>query len=264
MIGQLTGAVASEDAGRNVRAGRRRRRLRASGAARHARARAEANASERALTLYVHTHVREDALLALRLRDAGRQGAFRTLIGVSNVGPKMALALLSAMPADELARVVAAKDLARLVAIPGIGKKTAERLLLELKDKLGRPPARALASAATPPPDRARRTPSCLPGALTRMGYRPDRGRSRHPAPRGPGRHRAGPGPRSRGPGLPGAARASPTRHRRGARSPSLTRLRYIDNHEAFCDARSSPDRVGSFARRFAVPAQFRAVIESV
>ena len=86
----------------------------------------------------------------------------------------MALALFSAMPADELAGVVAAKDLARLVAVPGIGKKTAERLLLELKDKLvPTRPARAGeprgAAARSERPTNAEQ----LSGALTRLGYRP-------------------------------------------------------------------------------------------
>jgi Holliday junction DNA helicase RuvA len=98
------------------------------------------------------------------------------LISVSNVGPKIALALLSAMPADDLARAVANKDLARLVAIPGVGKKTAERLMLELKDKLAAP-----VKTREPTPDatalaRERSAPNngeLLASALTRMGYRP-------------------------------------------------------------------------------------------
>ena len=85
----------------------------------------------------------------------------------------MALAVLSAMPADELSRVVAAKDLAKLVAVPGIGKKTAERLLLELKDKLApatrRPSTDRREGARAVGPSNA----ELLNGALTRLGYRP-------------------------------------------------------------------------------------------
>jgi hypothetical protein len=85
--------------------------------------------------LHEHTGLEQTFVIDGELEDLRHEGKL-DLIGVSNVGPKMALALLSAMPGDELAGVVAAKDLAKLVAVPGIGKKTAERLLLELKDKL--------------------------------------------------------------------------------------------------------------------------------
>jgi Holliday junction DNA helicase RuvA len=124
------------------------------------------------VTLYVHTHVREDTLSLFAFATLEDKAAFRTLISVSNVGPKMALSLLSAMPADELARAVASKDLARLVAVPGIGKKTAERLLLELKDKLAPAPRRPAGErregirAASPS------NAELLSGALTRLGYR--------------------------------------------------------------------------------------------
>jgi holliday junction DNA helicase RuvA len=125
------------------------------------------------VTFYVHTHVREDALSLFAFATPEDKTAFRTLISVSNVGPKMALAVLSAMPADELSRVVAAKDLAKLVAVPGIGKKTAERLLLELKDKLApatrRPASDRREGARAAGPSNA----ELLNGALTRLGYRP-------------------------------------------------------------------------------------------
>jgi len=126
------------------------------------------------LTFYVHTHVREDALSLFGFATPDDKTAFRTLISISNVGPKMALALLSAMNAEELAHAVGNKDLTKLVAVPGIGKKTAERLLLELKDKLV-PPARPLAGERR---EHAPRGPGpsnaeLLASALTRMGYRP-------------------------------------------------------------------------------------------
>jgi Holliday junction DNA helicase RuvA len=136
------------------------------------RARGQSTGEE--LTFYVHTHVREDALQLFAFATPEDKAAFRTLISVSNVGPKMAISVLSAMPADELARVVGNKDLAKLVAIPGIGKKTAERLLLELKDKLAPAPRKA----STERREAARGTgPSnaeLLAGALTRLGYRPN------------------------------------------------------------------------------------------
>src|SRR5579883_3362132 len=83
-------------------------------------------------TLFVHTHLREDALTLFGFASDRERAAFRTLISVSNVGPKIAMAVLSALPAEELAHAIAAKDVARLTSINGVGKKTAERLVLEL------------------------------------------------------------------------------------------------------------------------------------
>ena len=122
-------------------------------------------------TLFVHTHVREDALLLYGFASEDDRRAFRALIGVSNVGPKTALALLSALPADALARALAAKDVLGLTRIPGVGKKTAERLVLELKDKL----LPVIGSAASAP-----KRPAAAPdgnvevviGALVRMGFK--------------------------------------------------------------------------------------------
>lgn len=93
-----------------------------------------ANGSE--VALYIHTHVRED-LLALYgfLRPAEKQ-LFEKLITVSGIGPKLAITILSGMAAAELAGAIRGNDLARLTKIPGIGKKTAERMVLELRDKL--------------------------------------------------------------------------------------------------------------------------------
>lgn len=80
--------------------------------------------------------VREDAQLLFGFLTAGERESFRELIKISGVGPRIALALLSGLSSSELAQAVAAQDTARLVKVPGIGKKTAERLLLELKGKL--------------------------------------------------------------------------------------------------------------------------------
>jgi holliday junction DNA helicase RuvA len=134
--------------------------------------RARGQGSGEELTFYVHTHVREDALQLFAFATADDKIAFRTLISVSNVGPKMALALLSSMQADELARVVAARDLGKLVAVPGIGKKTAERLLLELKDKLDPTPRRQPGDRREEARGSGPTQAELLSGALTRMGYR--------------------------------------------------------------------------------------------
>ena len=89
------------------------------------------------VTLLTHLVVREDAQTLYGFGSAAERATFRELIKVSGVGPRTALAVLSGMSATELAQAVAAQEAGRLVKVPGIGKKTAERLLLELKGKLG-------------------------------------------------------------------------------------------------------------------------------
>jgi len=88
------------------------------------------------VTLLTQFIVREDAQLLFGFLTAGERESFRELVKISGVGPRIALALLSGLNTDELAQAVAAQDASRLVKVPGIGKKTAERLLLELKGKL--------------------------------------------------------------------------------------------------------------------------------
>jgi Holliday junction DNA helicase RuvA len=88
------------------------------------------------VTLLTHFVVREDAQLLYGFATAPERHAFRELVKVSGVGPRTALAVLSGMSADELTQAVATQEAGRLVKVPGIGKKTAERLLLELKGKL--------------------------------------------------------------------------------------------------------------------------------
>ncbi len=89
------------------------------------------------LTLLTHFIVREDAQLLYGFLTEGERASFRELIKVSGVGPRTALAILSGLSASELSRTVTTQDVGRLVKVPGIGKKTAERLLLELRGKLG-------------------------------------------------------------------------------------------------------------------------------
>ncbi|WP_294639304.1 Holliday junction branch migration protein RuvA [uncultured Aquabacterium sp.] len=88
------------------------------------------------VTLLTQFIVREDAQLLFGFLTAGERESFRELIKISGVGPRIALALLSGLNTEELASAVAAQDASRLVKVPGVGKKTAERLLLELKGKL--------------------------------------------------------------------------------------------------------------------------------
>lgn len=116
---------------------------------------------------FVHTHVREDALELFGFVSERDRSAFRLLIAIPNVGPKTALGVLSSLSVSELARAVAAGDAARLSKVPGIGKRTSERLLLELKGKL-EDLDEGTAPVAKPAGMRPR-----LVSALTNMGYRP-------------------------------------------------------------------------------------------
>ena len=88
-----------------------------------------------AVTLKIHTHVREDAIKLYGFLTGEELAIFERLIGISKVGPRLALSILSGMPPGELVAAVMAGDVARLATIPGIGKKTAERLSLEMRDK---------------------------------------------------------------------------------------------------------------------------------
>lgn len=92
------------------------------------------------VSLLTHFVVREDAQVLFGFLTASERNTFRMLIRISGVGPRMALAILSGLSVDELAQAVGQQHSARLVKVPGIGKKTAERLLLELKGKFGEAP----------------------------------------------------------------------------------------------------------------------------
>lgn len=87
--------------------------------------------------LHTYTHVREDALTLFGFADTDEKKMFLLLINVSGIGPKLALSVLSGIRPFDLARAIAARDVTRLVGLSGVGKKTAERLCLDLKDKVG-------------------------------------------------------------------------------------------------------------------------------
>jgi Holliday junction DNA helicase RuvA len=89
-----------------------------------------------AVSLRIHTHVREDALLLFGFATTDEKTVFEKLITVSGIGPKLAITVLSGLPTAELVAAIRTSDVQRLVRIPGVGKKTAERIVLELKDKL--------------------------------------------------------------------------------------------------------------------------------
>ncbi|AKT42620.1 Holliday junction branch migration protein RuvA [Chondromyces crocatus] len=125
------------------------------------------------ITLFVHTHVREDAFLLYGFAAREERAAFRALISVSSIGPKIAMAILSVLTAAELAAVIARKEVARLTKIPGVGKKTAERLVLELKDKLIELPSAPAGTPSLPSAPAPSAHGDLLKSALTGMGYRP-------------------------------------------------------------------------------------------
>jgi Holliday junction DNA helicase RuvA len=115
------------------------------------------------VALHTHLIVREDAHLLFGFGTEGERQAFRQLLRISGVGARTALAVLSGMTVDELQQAVAAQDSARLIRVPGIGRKTAERLLLELRDKLQSAGGVALPGAASSRDDAL--------SALVALGY---------------------------------------------------------------------------------------------
>jgi holliday junction DNA helicase RuvB len=122
------------------------------------------------VALRIHTHVREDALALYGFATPLEQDLFERLIGVGGIGPKLALAVLSGIEPAELMRAIERGDVARLTSIPGVGKKTSERIVLELKDRL--PAARVLDAAAGngAPPDSSSVRDDVL-SALLNLGY---------------------------------------------------------------------------------------------
>jgi len=168
LIGRLTGRVVAEEAdgslvvdvggvGYEVRAP-----LGTSG-------RATPSADGR-VQLFTHLHVREDIMDLYGFASEVERRVFKLLIDVPNVGPKTALGVLSALPPAELAQAVASKDIARLTRIDGVGKKTAERLVLELRERLQK--VSDLSSAEKVAPGAPAGDEGRLIGALTNMGYR--------------------------------------------------------------------------------------------
>ena len=109
------------------------------------------------IALRIHTHVRDDAFLLYGFATLVEQELFQRLIGVSGIGPKVALAVLSGIEPQDLIHAIERGDVARLTAIPGVGKKTSERIVLELKDRLPRAHVLAKASADAAPPRSALR-----------------------------------------------------------------------------------------------------------
>lgn len=126
------------------------------------------------VVLHVHTHAtREEAMILYAFASADERAVFRTLIGVPNVGPKTALGILGALSVDGLVSAIAAKDVARLTSISGVGKKTAERLVLELKDKLDYLSSKAAHLVRPTASSSLGGRTEQLRSALANMGFRP-------------------------------------------------------------------------------------------
>jgi Holliday junction DNA helicase RuvA len=119
------------------------------------------------ITLQTHLTVREDAHLLFGFGSLAEKALFRELIKVSGVGPKLALAVLSGMSVEDYWETVRTGEFVRLTKLPGIGRKTAERLVLEMRDKAGAPPTTATATAPMGSPMQEARS------ALTQLGYKP-------------------------------------------------------------------------------------------
>jgi Holliday junction DNA helicase RuvA len=127
----------------------------------------EKRATAGRVALYIHTHLREDGIALFGFWTEREKLLFEKLIGVTGIGPRLARVILSGMPPDDLLSALAGGDLGRLGTIPGVGKKTAERMILELRDKM-----RELAaelpetSAAAAPADQD------VVSALVNLGYK--------------------------------------------------------------------------------------------
>lgn len=133
------------------------------------------------VALFIHTHVREDQLALFGFLRNEEKRLFEKLLLVSGIGPKLAVTILSGMSAQDMVGAIRSGDVARLTKIPGIGKKTAERMVLELKDKLEE-------FTAAPPPPQITPLEDDVVSALVNLGYqRPAAERALAVASRGAG-----------------------------------------------------------------------------
>lgn len=130
----------------------------------------------RACSLLIHTHVREDAIVLFGFATETERETFRDLLGIGGVGPRVALAVLSGIEPVELEKAVRESDRSRLQRIPGIGKKTAERILLEMRDRLERRGRRSRSDGEEPGSPRvgagrSEATRADAVAALVQLGY---------------------------------------------------------------------------------------------
>jgi holliday junction DNA helicase RuvA len=118
------------------------------------------------IRLFIHTHLREDGIALFGFWTEREKLLFERLIAVSGIGPRLARVILSGMAPDDLLGAIAGGDIGRLSTIPGVGKKTAERMVLELKDKMRELAAELPETAAAPPADQD------VVSALVNLGYK--------------------------------------------------------------------------------------------
>ena len=119
--------------------------------------------------LHIHTHLREDALQLFGFQEPAEKQVFLQLNGVAGIGPKLALNILSGIPADELTRAIKGGDQLRLISIPGVGKKLAERMIVELRDRFA---VLESPTAETPAQGRDPQLFQDAVSALVNLGYR--------------------------------------------------------------------------------------------
>lgn len=131
-------------------------------------------AGDESITLYTHLMVREDAHTLYGFFHQNDRELFRTLLRVNGVGGKMALAILSGMSTDEFSMSIHAGDVAGLTRLPGVGKKTAERLIVEMRDKLEKQEATELPRASAGGANTAGSSDADAVSALVSLGYRPN------------------------------------------------------------------------------------------
>ncbi len=127
---------------------------------------------EQPVSLFVHTHVREDTLTLFGFATAEDRAAFRALLKVGSIGPKLALAIVGALSASELQDAVARQDKTAFRGISGVGKKTVERLLVELRDKLDFASTAKTGVRLRAVPRQSATATDTVVGALVQMGYK--------------------------------------------------------------------------------------------
>jgi Holliday junction DNA helicase RuvA len=123
------------------------------------------------VVIHIHTHVREDAINLYGFHAQEEKAVFQLMISVSGIGPKLAINILSGIAAGELIRAVMEDDVKRLIGIPGVGKKTAERMILELKDKLAKLDRETVA-AGTVMAEKGAQVKDDALSALVNLGYK--------------------------------------------------------------------------------------------
>ena len=124
------------------------------------------------VTLFVHTHLRQDALVLFGFSSMVERSVFRVLLRVPNVGPRLAMSVLSVLSGAELAKAVEGRDVRALVAVPGVGKKLADRLVLELRGKLTFALGETAAHPSSAPVGSSGPVAQQVVEGLTRLGFR--------------------------------------------------------------------------------------------